>query len=367
MSRNTRLPSLDGIRAVCITLVVGAHARRSIGFPESWKTPSDYLFHGHLGVLVFFVLSGFLITYLLCREESVTGRISLSAFYTRRFLRIIPVYLAYVAVVVAIDAFTQLDVSACQYFTTLTYTKNYACGSWIDAHLWSLSVEEQFYLAWPILLMFLSARGRRRAAALLVISVPFFRLAFDAYLDPRWVQQATMTNMDSLMIGSALGMLLATRPVQLDRALSWNTTPMRGLCAAVIYGVWMLELHDVAGAFVVTLGKTVQAAAAGYLIASYARIKGGPIFAFLNLRPVQYVGVLSYSLYIWQQPFFDGLVAEWLPGPPVFMTFPLNIVAAFAVAACSYHLLEMPLLRLRARFRPLEKAPNTEATPRVAA
>jgi len=96
------LPSLDGIRAICIGLVIGCHAADSVGFPAALKEPSRFLFNGHLGVTVFFVLSGFLITLLLVNEEKPCNKISLKAFYTRRFIRILPVYFAYLLVVVVL-------------------------------------------------------------------------------------------------------------------------------------------------------------------------------------------------------------------------------------------------------------------------
>ena len=130
MAKANYLPSLDGIRACCIVLVLGSHAYSGPGFPVDWTPVGPYLFNGPLGVLIFFVLSGFLITHLLAREEERTGAISLRNFYARRFLRILPVYFAFLFALASLQALTGLEISWCQYVTALTFTKNYrACAS----------------------------------------------------------------------------------------------------------------------------------------------------------------------------------------------------------------------------------------------
>ena len=119
--------------------------------------------------------------------------------------------------------------------------------------------------------------------------------------------------------------------------------------------IWTLMVldHFVTGLVaVVAFSGTVTALAAAYLIASYASIAGGPAYAVLNWRPVRYVGVLSYSLYIWQQPFLSATNPYGFASIPGALTFPVNIAAAFAVAAVSYHALEKPLLSLRTGLRP---------------
>src|SRR5262249_48485856 len=143
-----------------------------------WKAAASYLVNGPLGVTIFFVLSGFLITLLLVREEIAGGEISLRAFYARRALRILPVYAAYVAALVVISHTTAVDLSGCEWTTTLTFTKNFACGQWVDGHLWSLSVEEQFYLFWPIALACLPQRRRLWLVAAGILLAPAWRVIF---------------------------------------------------------------------------------------------------------------------------------------------------------------------------------------------
>jgi peptidoglycan/LPS O-acetylase OafA/YrhL len=357
----SRLPSLDGVRAVCIALVIGAHAEKTVGFPDRWRTAASYLVNGPMGVTVFFVLSGFLITFLLVREELARGEISLRAFYARRALRILPVYAAYVAALAAISQMTAVDFSACEWTTTLTFTKNFACGQWVDGHLWSLSVEEQFYLFWPMAVACLTRRRRIWIAASCVLVAPIARVVFfvNGWYDLE--MYSLMTNVDALMIGAVVGAALANGAVPLDAVLRYRPAIVRCAAAALIWTLMVLD-HFITGATaVVAFSGTVTALLAAYLIASYASIPGGPVFALLNWRPVRYVGVLSYSLYIWQQPFLSAANPYGFSSIPGALTFPSNTIAAFTVAAVSYHALEKPLLSLRTGLRPRESERSRRA------
>lgn len=131
-----RLPSLDGLRAVSIAMVIGAHAIGAFGLP-GWLQPFAFIIDGDLGVRIFFCISGFLITHLLLHERKRTGSIDLKAFYVRRALRIIPVAYAFIAVLLILTALGQLHLPACNFVTALTFTKNYACAALPDGHLWS--------------------------------------------------------------------------------------------------------------------------------------------------------------------------------------------------------------------------------------
>jgi len=352
-----RLPSLDGIRAVCIALVLGAHGAQSIGFPERWKSAASYIVNGPLGVTVFFVLSGFLITFLLVREEIARGGISLRAFYARRALRILPVYFAYVAALVMLSRTTAVDFSACEWATTLTFTKNFACGQWVDGHLWSLSVEEQFYVLWPFALARLPRLHRRWIVVAGLVVAPICRTLFflNGWYDLE--MYSLMTNVDALLVGAAAGIALADdRPV-LRSILQWRPGLVRAAAVALIWTLMVLD-HFVRGVNgIVAFSGTATALAAAYLIASYASMPGGPVFTALNWRPIRYVGVLSYSLYIWQQPFLNATNSYGFAAAPLVLQFPFNIAAAFAAAALSYHALEKPLLSLRSGLRPRADSP----------
>jgi peptidoglycan/LPS O-acetylase OafA/YrhL len=152
------LPSLDGLRAISISLVLIGHldGTRNVG-----HLPVIYIFGNlaHFGVTVFFVISGFLITSLLIKEDEQTGTVSLKGFYLRRSLRIFPAAFVDIALVTLLTAASAISVSRTDLVCAATYTVNYLVhSSWYIGHLWSLSVEEQFYLYWAFAFATLSPR-----------------------------------------------------------------------------------------------------------------------------------------------------------------------------------------------------------------
>ena len=147
MSSSSRIPSLDGLRALSISFVLVGHLALNTGFPiqRSWWTDA----YAHYGVRIFFVISGFLITTLLLGERQKTGKIDLKEFYIRRAYRIFPAAYFYLLVVTFLF-YSSLSLN--YLVAAYTYMTSYAIHSpWILRHLWSLSVEEQFYMLWPAL------------------------------------------------------------------------------------------------------------------------------------------------------------------------------------------------------------------------
>jgi peptidoglycan/LPS O-acetylase OafA/YrhL len=356
-----RLPSLDGLRAVSICLVLLWHMHSEDAVPG---TNFFSYYYGTLGVQIFFVISGFLITWLLLDEEAKTGSVSLKSFYARRGLRIIPVQIAYLAVLALLGRTTEFHWSSCQILTAITYTKNFGCQTWPDAHLWSLSVEEQFYLLWPPLLV-LATRRTAVAVALTLIGVfPLLRAILHATHISSF---AGLVFFDNLMIGCVAAIIAYRASKVVGRCVSWQ--PARLRTAAVLAMVAMNELqnHFLLGILTVPFAYTIQALCAAYLICSYVFNRSGIGYTFLNSRPVVYVGMLSYSLYIWQQLFFSRPQVFGFESSTI-LTFPLNLALIIVTAIASYHLLELPLVRLRAGLHrkrnrmdvacfPLERSP----------
>ena len=163
----TKIPSLDGLRAAAIALVILGHGVGTWGAPK-FLAPLTHA--GNLGVRVFFVISGFLITTLLLRELDATHAVSLKNFYARRSLRILPAFLIYVAAIQTLLAFGVVDSPPGDTVRALTFTMNYRDDkSWPLNHLWSLSVEEQFYLLWGVLFVVTSQAHVRLAVILLSV------------------------------------------------------------------------------------------------------------------------------------------------------------------------------------------------------
>jgi peptidoglycan/LPS O-acetylase OafA/YrhL len=223
-----RIPSLDGLRALSISLVLLAHLAGTHHFftMPSMARLGDL---GNLGVRMFFVISGFLITKLLLVELDRTRRISLKAFYIRRVLRIFPAFYVFIIIasLLTLAGFAQLDRS--DFLHAVTYTMNYHTSleqNFSLRHLWSLSVEEQFYVLWPLTLGVLGARRSRWALAGVLAVVPFVRM-LRLYLGPaseELIGTAFETVCDALATGCMLAILLPTllKSRWYVRLISWR-------------------------------------------------------------------------------------------------------------------------------------------------
>jgi peptidoglycan/LPS O-acetylase OafA/YrhL len=172
---------LDGLRAVSVVVVIGCHFAYAHAELDRGAVVGR-IFDGDLGVRIFFVISGFLITTLMLQEKKRYGNVSLKNFYLRRMLRLFPVQYAFVAFLVAIALVMPVRASTCGIITAATFTRNYACFEWIDGHFWSLAVEEQFYLIWPIALVALRQRSLLLFAVVLILVAPLSR-AVQYHLD----------------------------------------------------------------------------------------------------------------------------------------------------------------------------------------
>lgn len=334
-----RMASLDGLRALAIGLVLLAHLRATRGFGNPQFGIGDY---GHLGVVVFFVISGFLITSLLLAEHARRGRVSLKLFYARRSLRIFPASYAYVAIALALTALGLIHLTGSDLWHAATYTVNYHPGrSWPIGHLWSLAVEEQFYLLWPFAFVML---GPRRAvwAVIAVIALGPAARAFN-----RWFLISTPYHdleMFPMVADSlAMGCLLAILRGRLEQQ-RWYLKLFRPVWSLPMV-VLVLLINRYRGYTAVdVLGLSVLNVCLAVLIHRAIYHPADRMGRFLNWKPVAFAGVLSYSLYLWQQPFLNRSSDAWMNA------FPQNLIFAIGAALLSYLLLERPLQRLRSRF-----------------
>jgi peptidoglycan/LPS O-acetylase OafA/YrhL len=337
-----RIPSLDGLRAISIGLVVLAHLVGTRSFPLT-LTSGYLLALGELGVHVFFVISGFLITRLLLEELAGTGRISLAEFYFRRTMRIFPAYYAFLLAVFALAAFGVVKLGPRDMIHALTYTSNYySARSWYVGHTWSLSVEEQFYLIWPAVLVL---AGRRRAlvfAMCVVLVAPAIRVASWELM--RSSGDGIGHRFETVADAIAIGCVLAG-----SRDWLHGRTQYRRILASPWFAVVpcfavagvLLDDHPIAHFLI---GMSVTNLALMATIDWCVTFGTGRMGRILNWRPMVFVGTLSYSLYLWQQLFLNRLA----DGP--MSSFPVNIVLAGALALASYYLVERPALRLRRRL-----------------
>lgn len=336
-----RVPSLDGLRAVSIALVLVGHTAGTRGAPAVL----DPLSHvGNLGVKVFFVISGFLITTLLLKEYHRTRRISLRGFFARRSLRIFPACFTYIGVVALLWSLGCFELRDGDLLHAVTYTMNYHDDrSWQLNHLWSLAVEEQFYLLWPVLLCVLGVRRALLCAAAAVLLAPACRVLMWYQLGAS--QTAMTRQFQAVADALATGCLLAGCYNYLGTK-RWYTAMLRSplflLLPGAILAAGLGTAAHSRGLFY-TAGQSLCNLAIVLCVDRFVRFPDTFWGRFLNTRPLVYVGALSYSLYLWQQLFLNPMDEI-----PWYVGFPQNLVLAVAAALASYYLIERPFLNLKA-------------------
>ena len=344
-STNDRLPSLDGFRGISLFVVLMCHATISNYASPQLQSISP-LFNGMTVIRVFYVISGFLITGLLIKERAQNGRISLGAFYFRRFFRLFPVQFTYVMLLILITVTSKLHVHACAIITDLTYTKNYASNACVaepDGHFWTLSVEEQFYLLWALAFITLSKRLLLFIAGLLILIAPVSRAIQYHGGNHNWWWLTS--NADALMVG-CLTAIFFEQPWVIRVA---SCRPAAGRVAALILIAIPIIMSNlmILGIFTVTLGPLIQAICISYLVCSCLIYKRGLMYVALNSRPLVFMGTISYSVYIFQQIFFYTTSSEYgLPDSFLFH-FPANLIVAFCVGLLVFYGVERPMMRFR--------------------
>lgn len=329
-------PALDGLRGVAIALVILSHAHAPL---------FDGAFYG---VDVFFVLSGFLITSLLLLERERTGGLDYWRFYRRRFFRLMPALALFLAAYCLFAPFIWPDLTDIysDALVSLLYLADYGIAFFDSPdtllHMWSLSVEEHFYLVWPPLLMLIvrfSPKGRLwRPVAGLVLLAWVWRLF--------WIAQGQQfyeiffrfdTRATGLLMGALLAALLHEQP-------AWFTA----LRARLSHGIWfvlavpllMEQGWDDMNAL--AWGMTVVEVATMVVLMAVLH-RRGPAYELLSAPALVWVGKLSYGIYLWHYPIVRYLRAD-LPWPA---TVVLSFVLSTALAALSYWTVERWAMRLR--------------------
>ena len=283
----------------------------------------------------------------MLNEYRRTGRVSLQSFYARRALRLFPASYAFIGCVGILWAAGTVQLRATDMVHAITYTVNYLPQrAWQIGHLWSLSVEEQFYLLWPLAFVLFKPRRAFFVAAGAVLLAPvaragaWFLLRKTAYYD----LELFPTVADSL----AIGCLLAPLTGWLESRRLYRGLLKPG-CSIGLLGL-LLVLNRYEGYSVVrVLGTSVMNVCIVILIHRCVVFPDGLVGRFLNGRLITEVGVLSYSLYLWQQLFINRNSDAWI------CAFPQSILLAVGTAVGSYFLLEMPFQRLRSRLRGIRK------------
>ncbi|HKW34561.1 MAG TPA: acyltransferase [Candidatus Acidoferrum sp.] len=334
-----RVPGLDGLRAVSILLVLCGHLDGTLGFynnPAFWGHLGDI---ANLGVRVFFVISGYIITFLLLRETEKTGTISLKEFYFRRTIRIFPASYCFILFIALAYLFGVFQLNRGDLLHAVTYTMNFFPDrSWWVGHLWSLSVEEQFYLLWPATLLLLGTRKGLKAALAVILLAPLVRLG-TAYF---WVSQVPSIGNSFPTIADpiATGCLLAGYKDELLARPWFRKMIDSRLFFLVPLAAWALNFKP-GGRIRWLILETLINLLIGLCVCRATVHTKDWAGRLLNSAPFVFVGVLSYSLYLWQQLFLNRDSAAW-PS-----RFPQNLLLAFCAALLCHYVIEKPFLRLR--------------------
>jgi peptidoglycan/LPS O-acetylase OafA/YrhL len=350
-----QIPSLDGLRGAAIALVVFGHACATTSAPAFLDRPI-FTSLGNVGVRLFFVISGFLITTLLLRDIEKHGQIRLRDFYIRRTLRIFPALFFYIGAMWVAHTIGIIDLSfkpgSKQFVDSitpdlihaLTFTQNYNHDyNWYFNHLWSLSVEEQFYLLWPFTLFFLGPRRGAIVGAVILLVAPVIRSAM--YLFGSGPEIAMSREFQAVADALATGCIFALLHNRLSESshyskfiADWGVPAALTLVAAG-YGTALVSRP-----LAYTIGATFSNFGMIILLQHIVRHPEKFVGQLCNFRPFMMIGVLSYSLYLWQQPFLYFGSSAWV------CAFPQNIFFSFAAAIASYFAIEKPFLRLKEKI-----------------
>lgn len=352
-SGSSRIPSLDGLRAVSISMVLASHAAISVSALANRPLLSYTIFNGNRGVSVFFVISGFLITSLLLKEEQVTGKISTKDFYIRRVFRILPPFWVFLAAVALLWKLGTIETSWASLGIAFTFLRDFVRGDWWTGHSWSLSIEEQFYLLWPAALVLLGRRKSLWTALGLIVAAPAIRVLSHMLITGK---SGSIENfmfhmrVDSLMFGCALAMVYKTQWFAriAERILKW---PIMLAALGFFSFVSGYLNYRFQGYYMLPFGYTLESIAISYLLLYFVTKPASMGGRLLNAKPLVHAGLISYSLYLWQQLFLTpSLQAPNHWSASILGTFPFNLLATFLAAELSWQLVEKPALKLRRRF-----------------
>ena len=295
-------------------------------------------------MLIFFVLSGYLITGILVSQRIQFGRLRLMAFYVRRIRRIWPAFYVFLACMAMLAAAHFISISGVEELSAAMFVWNYSpvTGHWWLAHTWSLAVEEQFYLLWPLALLLLAPRKAIKVGLAIIACAPLIRTAEYLLLpgDRGHLDSYFHTRADALMLGSVLALLPGVYPVL--RARVGGLVDMRRVqaamlvCLFVVYP-WMAAIYG--GRWTATVGFTLAGVCTGLLIVMLTGDTTSWIKAVFESRTLVWFGLISYSLYLWQQPFLT------VENKTILGVFGINIAVAVACAAASRRFIEEPFLR----------------------
>jgi peptidoglycan/LPS O-acetylase OafA/YrhL len=347
------LIQLDALRAIAISGVIVAHY-----LPPSWWI-NNVAGWGYTGVRLFFVISGFLITGILlrARKSVISGQQTLGKalkiFYIRRALRIFPIYYLILAIAFAVNVVPVRE----SIFWHLTYTTNFYIAlapQWPGAIsvFWSLAVEEQFYLIWPLFVLTCPQRWLKPGIVGTIVLAAVARYGMLQYhISDVWRFSSLITNLDLLGTGALLAYVNDRNPAYCARNY-WLCRVGLWVGAPLYYVLYPLNNHGGGTDLTLTIAQTALAGCGAWLVQSAARGFQGIVGQILESKPVIQVGKLSYGIYVYHLLILD-IVYNALKVPRIAdpgWRFPISLAILLTTAYLSWKLIEQPILRLKQRF-----------------
>lgn len=342
-----KIPSLDGLRAVAVLLVIAFHLHVRF-IPEG------------RGVLTFFVLSGFLITWMMLQESESTGDVSVRNFYVRRVLRIFPAF--YVFLILSLAA-RWLTIGwpnrylLYDYLSGFSYTSNYRLALTPNLphtaqHTWALSVEEQFYLLWPWVFV-LFQKNLRRLTYFLVVAIALIDihrlvLFFGFHTHENWLTYSFDTRADHIFIGCLLAVLLK-RGVW---AWFWNQMTLRIWLSLVPFLLILtsiaIALHH-GLAYRIAVGFVVDPLLTAIFLVQVIALGHSRLWGWLNWKVTAYLGKISYGMFLYHM-LANHLVIVLFGKHSLWFRLPAVVAMSALFGTCSFYLIEKRFLRLKSKF-----------------
>lgn len=351
------IPALDGMRAIAVFLVIIYH------FGIAWVP-------GGLGVLAFFVLSGFLITWLLLKENSKAGDISIRNFYMRRVLRIFPAFYVYWFGVVALMVLFRRAVPWGHAWSAFFYLGNYynalvPVHESFVSHTWSLAIEEQFYLLWPTLLYLFRkdlVRLTRVLSGLIVFAWVYRAfLHLGLHVSQSYIYNAFDTRLDQLFVGCLLAVLLKRGAL----TSVWRFVCSRAYLPAITFALLAAStvLQEAFGtAYRNVIGFAAEPVLVAVLLVQLIKLSPDATWKWINWPWMRYLGRISYSLYLYQEMTLHP-ARRVFSNQPVLAQLMVAILGTVLIATASYYFVELPFLSLKSKFgsfsRPAQARVNT--------
>lgn len=341
-------PSLNGLRGISILMVVAYHIVDLYNIPVY----GNLGFMGPLGVDIFFVISGFLITTLCVKEKVKYGSISLKAFYMRRVLRIVPVAYLYIISLIILNHFYHLNIFPVTFLASFLFIMNLSISrlsqaSWYLGHYWSLSVEEQFYLFFPVLLN----KSWKLFIAGLLFTIFVVPIIYYFQINSGFLNYGLCTAAIRYFIkfqGIAIGCLYSVMLFKGYFNFGKLKLPITLLSIFVMfylkYSQW-LNPTAISTNLIISLFL-------GFIVVNNLRQSKNVIFKLLNTKALSFIGILSYSIYIWQQVFLSND-----PNLPL-SKMPINLLFLVVVPLLSYFFFEKFFLKFKKKFQRIKDTNN---------